>query len=214
MFHFAPPFAYEMRRTDDENLFESKSGRGSNGDIGFAQTHFSNENCGIARSESLDDPADGVDLAGDGPSGEVLYELIDILSICPWMVEGIGVPADAGNDDGTELFDEVVDVHTICRYSPVFRSKAFIWVTILSRSVIFIPFSVSSSNRSMTFFEVPLIRSLLAIRFQYLVIDQSGRDQHCQMGFAGRHERLNSWSYLFLFLDQTERRLFPQGTRS
>ena len=129
------------------------------------------------------------------------------------MVEGIGVPPDARNDDGAELFDEVVDVHTICRYSPVFRSKAFIWVTILSRSVIFIPFSVSSSNRSITFFAVPLMRSLAAVRFQDLVIDQSGRDQHCEMGFAGRHERLNSCSYLLLFPDKTERRLFPQGTR-
>src|SRR4029077_3715406 len=101
--------------------------------------------------------------ACDGSSGEGLYELIDLLSINPWVVQRIGVPADTGNDDGTELFDEFVDVHTIWRYSPVFRSKAFICVTILSRSVIFIPFSVSSSNRSMTFFEVPLISRLLPL---------------------------------------------------
>jgi len=127
------------------------------------QTHFSYENCGIAGSESLDDPADGVDLACDRSSGEFLYELIDSLSTSPWVVEWIGVPANARNDDGTKLFDEVVDIHTICRYSPVFKSKAFICVTILSRSVIFIPFSVSSSNRSMAFFDVPLIRSLLPL---------------------------------------------------
>ena len=126
-----------------------------------------------------------------GRLGRLLYELIDCLSISPWVVEGIGVPADAGNDDGTELFDEIVDVHTICRYSPVFKSKAFIWVTIRSRSVIFIPFSVSSSKRSMTFFDGPFDKKPLAVGFQYLVIDESRGNQHCQMSFTGRHERLN-----------------------
>src|SRR5439155_13049421 len=110
--------------------------------------------------ERLDDPADGVDLTCDRPSGEALYERVDFLSISPRMVERIGVSADAGDDYGAEFFDKLVDVHTICRYSPVVRSKAFIWVTILSRSVIFIPFSVSSSDRSITFFAVPLMRSL------------------------------------------------------
>src|SRR6266545_3056137 len=143
-----------MRRTNDKNFCEAQSVCGSNGDVGFSQAHFSHENCGITGSESLNDPTYRVDLARDGPPGEALYKLIDSLSIGPWMVEGIGVPPDARNDDGTEFFDEVVDVHTICRYLPVFRSKAFICVTILSRSVTFIPFSVSSSNRSITFFSV------------------------------------------------------------
>src|SRR3990170_7465794 len=52
----------------------------------------------------------------------------------------------------------------------------------------------------------------LAIGFQYLVVDQSRCDKHRQMSFARRHERLNGWSCLFLFLDQTERRLFPEET--
>ncbi len=177
------------------------------------KTHFSHENRRITESERLDDSADRVNLACDGPSGEALYELIDLLSISPRMVERIGVPSDAGNDDGAEFFDEVVDVHTIWRYSPVFRSKAFIWVTILSRSVIFIPFSVSSSNRSMTFFEVPLIRRLLPLASKYLVIYQSRCDQHCQMSFSRRHERLRCRSCLLLFREQAERRLFPQRTR-
>ena len=54
MFDLAPPFAYEMGRTDDQGRLETKSGSSGNRDIRFAQTHFSNENCGIAGSESLD----------------------------------------------------------------------------------------------------------------------------------------------------------------
>src|SRR5713226_1279343 len=159
LFDLALPFAYQMRRADDDSFCEAEGGCGCNGDVGFPQTHFPDENGGIPALQSLDAPADGIDLACDGSSGDFLYELIYLLSIGPRVVERIGVPADACNDDGAELFDEVVDVHTICRYSPVFRSKAFIWVTILSLSVIFVPFSVSSSNRSMTFFAVPLMRS-------------------------------------------------------
>src|SRR4030095_9382581 len=51
-----------------------------------------------------------------------------------------------------------------------------------------------------------------AVGFQDLVIDHSRRDQHCEMSFSGRHERLDRWSYLPLFCDQTKRRLFPERT--
>ena len=56
------------------------------------------------------------------------------------------------------------------------------------------------------------MRSLWPLASKYLVIDESRGNQHCEMSFAGRHERLNGWSYLLLFLEQAERRLFPEGT--
>src|SRR5581483_4229104 len=123
---FAAPFAHEMRRADHKNPLQSQRRGGGNRNVGFAQPHLSHENRRITGLKSLDDAADRVHLACDGPSGYALYELVDFLPISPRMVEGIRVPAHAGDNDGAEFFDKLVDVHAICRYSPVFRSNAFI----------------------------------------------------------------------------------------